>query len=124
METNFQHFGDLFYAEISPLNPEPIIMVNHPDAVQYMLTHDSSDQLTAPGEANEIARPFVGDNSLLLLSGKQHLQRRKLLMPPLHGERLLAYGDLISKITRQITDEWQIGDRICARDVMQTIMSL
>ena len=121
METNFQHFGDLFRAEILPMNPEPAILVNHPEAIHYLLTCDRSDELTAPGDANEIARPFVGDNSLLLLSGKQHLQRRKLLMPPFHGERMLAYGDLICTIARQVINQWQTGATFRARDAMQQI---
>lgn len=37
METNFQRFGDLFQAEISPVNP-PLILVNHPQAIGYLLS--------------------------------------------------------------------------------------
>ena len=121
METNFQRFGDLFRAEILPMNSEPVVLVNHPEAMRYLLTHDSSDEITAPGEVNEIARPFVGGNSILLLSGKDHLQRRKLLMPPFHGERMFAYGERICAIARQAASEWQPGDCFCARDVMQKI---
>ena len=118
METNFQRYGDLFQAEIAPMNSEPMILVNHPEGIRYLLTQDNSDELTAPGDVNEIARPFVGGNSLLLLSGKQHQQRRKLLMPPLHGERMRVYGDLICATTRHALNKIQVGDRFRARDVI------
>lgn len=121
METNFQRFGALFRAEISPVNAEPIIFVNHPDAVQYLLSHDNSDELTAPGEVNTLLKPLFGENSLLLLSGKQHRQRRQLMVPPFHGERMKAYGDLICKITEGVMAQWQPGERFCARDAMQKI---
>lgn len=64
METNFQRFGDFFQAKISPLNPEPLILVNHPEAIQYLLTHDNSEEITAPGEVNILAKPLLGENSL------------------------------------------------------------
>ncbi len=103
------------------MNSEPVVLVNHPEAIRYLVTHDGGDEITAPGEANEIARPFVGNKSLLLLSGKDHLKRRKLLLPPFHGQRMLAYGQQICAIASQVAREWQPGERVCARDAMQKI---
>ncbi|MGB3612300.1 MAG: cytochrome P450 [Elainellaceae cyanobacterium] len=121
METNFDRFGDLFGARIVPTESQPLVLVNHPDAVQYLLTHDSGKELSAPGEANKLAEPLLGKNSVILLSGKQHRTRRKLMMPPFHGERMKAYGELICGITQQVVSEWTVGEVFCARDAMQTI---
>ncbi len=121
METNFQRFGDMFQAEISPVNSEPLILVNHPQAIQYLLTHDNSNEITAPGEVNILAKPLLGENSLILLNGKQHRQRRQLVMPPFHGDRMKAYGELICSITREVIDEWQLHQSFSARDAMQKI---
>jgi cytochrome P450 len=120
-ETNFQRFGNVFQAKISPANSEPLILLNHPEAIEYIFTHDNTDELTAPGEVNILVKPLFGENSLILLSGKQHRRHRQLLIPPFHGERMKAYGDLICAITREVMDEWQIGQRFCARDAMQKI---
>ncbi|NET37139.1 MAG: hypothetical protein F6K19_34805 [Cyanothece sp. SIO1E1] len=68
METNFQRFGDCFRAEISPVNPEPLILIHHPEAIQYLLTHDNSDEITSPGDVNILAKPILGENSLILLN--------------------------------------------------------
>lgn len=121
METNFQRFGDLFQASISPANPERLILVNNPQAIQYILTHDHSNEITAPGEVNILAKPILGENSMILLNGKRHRQRRQLVMPPFHGDRMKAYGELICSITREVIDEWQLNQTFSARDAMQKI---
>ena len=36
--------------------------------------------------------PVVGERSVLLLDGAEHLRQRKLLLPPFHGERMRAYA--------------------------------
>lgn len=121
METNFQRFGDLFQASISPANPERLILVNNPQAIQYILTHDHSNEITAPGEVNILAKPILGENSMILLNGKRHRQRRQLVMPPFHGDRMKAYGEMICSITREVIDEWQLNQTFSARDAMQKI---
>jgi len=42
-------------------------------------------------------------------------------MPPFHGDRLRAYGQLICDITRQVSAEWQPGQSIVARPPMQEL---
>lgn len=121
METNFQRFGSLFQAELSPVNPEPMVLVNHPEAIQYLLTHDNSDEISAPGEVNILAKPLLGENSLILLNGKQHRQRRQLILPPFHGERMRAYGDLICTIARDVMQTWEMNSPFQVRDAMQKI---
>ncbi|MDF5720580.1 MAG: cytochrome P450 [Rhizonema sp. PD37] len=121
MRKNFEQRGDFFRAEVSPVNPEPIVFINHPEAIQYLLTHDSSEELTSPGEVNVQIKALFGENSVLLLNGKQHRQRRQLIVPPFHGERMRAYGDLICTIAREVMGTWEIGKPLCIRDTMQQI---
>lgn len=121
METNFQRFGDIFDGKVSPVNKEPIIFVNEPKAVQYILSHDNSAEISAPGEVNEVLKPLFGENSLLLLSGAKHRRERKLMMPPFHGERMKAYGSLIQNIAQTVVNSWTVGETFSARDTMQTI---
>ena len=120
METNFQRFGDFFQAEISPVNPEPFVLINHPEAIQYLLTHDNSDEITSPGDVNILAKPLLGENSLILLNGKKHRQRRQLILPPFHGERMKAYGNLSRVIAREVMNSWG-GKTFSVRDAMQQI---
>lgn len=69
METNRQRYGDLFGAPVSPVSDDNFVFVNHPEALQYILTHDSTAEITAPGEPNRIVERLLGSRSLILLSG-------------------------------------------------------
>ncbi|MEA5467175.1 cytochrome P450 [Leptothoe sp. PORK10 BA2] len=121
METNRRRYGDFFTAPISPLSDDSFVFVNHPEALQYILTHDSTPELSAPGEPNRIVEPLLGSRSLILLSGADHRRHRKLVMPPFHGERLKVYGELICNITKEVAATWQPGVSFVARQSMQTI---
>lgn len=121
METNQKRYGDFFGAPISPTTKESFVFVNHPEALQYILTHDATPEITAPGEANRIVEPLLGSRSLLLLSGDNHRRHRKLVMPPFHGERLKVYSQLICDITQEVIRAWQPGQPFVARPAMQTI---
>jgi cytochrome P450 len=66
-----------------------------------------------------VARPLLGSNSLILLSDPEHQQRRKLLMPPFHGDRLFSYGQIIQEITEQVMATWQAGQPFDVRESMQ-----
>jgi cytochrome P450 len=56
--------------------------------------------------------PLLGLSSSLLLDGPEHLRRRKLLLPPLHGARMRAYEDLIRECTRREIASWPDGTPI------------
>ena len=97
METGQQKLGDIFRARGSLID---WIFVSHPAALKYMLTHDNQE-FSAPGELNAILKPILGEHSVIMLSGADHQNRRKLIMPPFHGERLKVYGELIRDLTRE-----------------------
>ncbi len=114
MEKSAAQFGGMFTLRWAGL--KTVVIVSDPDAMQIMLT---SPDLTAPGEANAIARPLVGDRSVLLLSGAQHQRRRKLLMPPFHGDRLVSYGETITKIAEKVAAQIQPQQSFNVRATMQ-----
>ncbi len=58
---------------------------------------------------------------MLVLDGERHRRDRKLLMPPFHGARVKAYAETICEITREISSQWQPGDRFLAGEVMPEI---
>ncbi|NER33887.1 MAG: cytochrome P450 [Oscillatoria sp. SIO1A7] len=116
METNARKYGDLFTARLG--SKKTVVMVSHPEAMQQMLLGDAFE---APGDANDILRPLLGDNSLILLDGDRHKKRRKLLMPPFHGERMRSYGEIIRDIAWQTASQLAPGSRFIARDAMKEI---
>lgn len=111
-----EKYGDIFTVRWG--SKRTLVMVSHPQALQEMLTNEA---LTAPGDINDIARPLLGDNSVILLNGDRHQERRKLLMPPFHGERMRNYGKLICAIAKQVSSQWIANQPFVARTSMQDI---
>jgi len=66
-------------------------------------------------------RPLIGTRSVLLLDGAEHLRRRKLVLPPFHGERMRAYEVLIREATRREIATWPLGEPVPTLPRMQAI---
>ncbi|MEH1803041.1 MAG: cytochrome P450 [Nostoc sp.] len=118
MEACAKRYGDIFTLRIGPVFT-PQVFISNPQAIQQIFTTDPK-QLDS-GAAAGSGTPLLGPNSLLSLEGKPHQRQRKLLTPPLHGERMQAYGDLICEITKQVTSEWPVGETFTVLSSMQEI---
>ncbi|NJK42183.1 MAG: cytochrome P450 [Acaryochloridaceae cyanobacterium SU_2_1] len=121
LNKNFKRHGDIFQAHLLWGTAQPMLMVSEPKAVQYILTHDTGKEFTAPGEANKLLAPLIGWQNLMLLSGSQHRDRRQLVMPPFHGDRLKSYGQIIQAITQEVMEEWPTDQVLSVRLLMQKI---
>ncbi|MEO1093851.1 MAG: cytochrome P450 [Cyanobacteria bacterium J06638_28] len=118
----FQSMGNVFEVKLPPATQdESFIFLNHPEAVQFLLSHDNDEIFSSPGELNALGESLLGKSSILMQSGQEHRRRRKLMMPPFHGERMKAYGDLIGQITQEVMATWVEGQIFIARDEMQKI---
>ena len=119
MENAFQKYPDLFIAKIIGFG-NSMLFVHNPEALQQILTGDRQE-FTAPGKYNEILVPLIGPSSLTSLDGTQHKRERKLLMPSFHGERMHAYGRLITKITKKVFAQFSPSEHFTAQAAMQQI---
>ena len=117
LDNNYQRYGDFFTSKFSNFPPQ--VIISNPQAIQEIFTSDS--QLFESGTVNQIGLPLVGANSLFLLDGARHLQQRKLLMPPFHGERMKAYGQIICNTTEKVINNWTPGNSVIAQSTMQEI---
>lgn len=117
LEKMSKRYGDIFIGEFAGFPTAAII--SHPQGIQEIFTADAKLFETGPG--NSIMQPLVGSNTLILLDGDRHIQRRKLLMPPFHGERMRAYGHLMCDITEQVMSQLKVGQTFIAREFMQEI---
>ena len=61
----------------------PAVVTTDRDAIKRLFT---GDPLTKR-HGNDLLRPFLGDRSLIVLEPDEHLARRRLELPPFHGER-------------------------------------
>jgi cytochrome P450 len=58
--------------------------------------------------ANLAMKPFLGEESLFVLEGERHRRHRRLIGPPLRGERLHVYARLIDEIVGEELREWPV----------------
>jgi len=98
---------------------ETLVFTWNPDAVKQVFTGDPA--IYFAGQGNDILRPFLGDYSVLLLDGAEHLRQRRLLLPPFHGERMLAYADLMREVTLAEIERWPRGTAFPVHPSMQEI---
>lgn len=117
LEKTRQEYGDIYLAKFAGFPNQ--VVISAPQAIQQIFTADP--KLFESGSGNQVVEPFVGPNSLILLDGDRHMQQRKILMPPFHGERMKAYGQAICEISQQVINQWKIGETFVARPAMQEI---
>ena len=65
-----------------------MVLISDPEAIKALYTERANG---LPPGRNIVLEPMLGSRSLLLLEGAEHLARRKLMLPPFHGERMRSY---------------------------------
>jgi len=96
----------------------PMIMMSDPEAIRA-LYRGRVDGLP-PGRTLTL-EPILGSRSVLLLEGDEHLARRKLMLPPFHGERMRAYESVIEELITAEIDSWPIGKAFPIHPRMQSL---
>ena len=84
------------------------VMVFDPQLVKQVF-QAPPDRLRA-GEANVVLKPALGDRSVLLLDGAEHLRQRRLMLPPFHGQRMRAYESVVLQATDAAIDAWPLNE--------------
>ncbi|HEV2075315.1 MAG TPA: cytochrome P450, partial [Thermoleophilaceae bacterium] len=112
-----ERYGDTFTVRIGG---EPTwVMVSHPDAIEQVFKGDP--RIFHAGEGNQILRPVLGPSSVLLLDEDEHMAHRKLMLPPFHGERMRAYGDLMAEVAATEVRRWPAGEPLELAPRMQAV---
>jgi cytochrome P450 len=110
--------GDIFSVSFPYFGK--VVYVADPALVKAVFT-GSPEQFHA-GEANAtVLEPALGPNSVLTLDDAPHMQQRKLLLPPFHGERIERYGELMREVTLREMESWPVGEPFALRRHTQRI---
>jgi cytochrome P450 len=112
-----ERYGDAFTLKVA--HEGTWVMLSDPAAVKQVFTADPR-RLHA-GEANVVLRPLLGPSSVLLLDEGPHMRQRKLLLPPFHGERMKAYGELITSVAEREVASWPADAAVSVRPRMQKL---
>jgi cytochrome P450 len=117
LEQSRARFGPMFTLKIAYEGDWAVIA--DPELVKQVFTGDP--RVFHAGEGNQILRPILGDNSVLVLDEKKHIAQRKLLLPPFHGERMQGYGEKMAEIAAREIESWPTGVPCKLRPRMQAI---
>ncbi|MEO8601415.1 MAG: cytochrome P450 [bacterium] len=112
-----RRYGDCFTIGVPGMARQ--VVFSHPDAIREIFA-DDGDALQA-GRANVILKPVLGSFSLLVLDGPRHRRDRRLLLPPLHGERMRSFAEDIRSTADRAIDRWPLGVPFPLHREMQAI---
>ena len=112
-----RRYGEYFTLRLS--GDRTMVVTSDPEAVKTVFTGDPAQMLA--GKNNDILRPLLGDRSVLLLDGAEHMRQRRLMLPPFHGERMKAYGETMRAVAEEQVDAWPRGETFAAAPSMQAI---
>jgi cytochrome P450 len=112
-----RRYGDPFTLRL--LLAGELVYIADPAAVREIFTGDPS--VFHAGEAYTLMEPTGGRNSLFLLDEDRHLRMRKLLLMPLHGDRLKRWGPVIAELIEREVERWPIGRPFALRPITESL---
>jgi cytochrome P450 family 135 len=117
LESCRRRFGDAFSVTFLGFQT-PMVMLSDPEAIRALYTVPGH---TLPPGRTIALQPIMGSRSLLLLEGREHLARRKLMLPPFHGERMRAYEATVREVVAREVEGWPEGEPFALHPRMQAV---
>ena len=110
-------FGECY--TVQAFGPRMVVF-SDPETAKEIFT-DGAGALQAGAANADVLAPILGRRSILILDGERHIRERRLMGPPLHGERMHVYGRLMQEIAERVVEAWPIGQAFPIQREMQTI---
>jgi cytochrome P450 len=111
-----RRYGPTFVFRLPPYD---IVSLSDPESIRTIFAAKGHEMHA--GAVNRVLRVVVGDSSVLLLDGPEHMRHRKLLLPSFHGERMRHYGATMQEITRRAIEAWPAGEAFALHPHAQDI---
>jgi cytochrome P450 len=124
-----RRYGDTFLVRWAGYGK--FVMLAGPPAVQDVFRGDG--HALHSGEGNEFLVPTVGPNSVLVLDEEPHGRQRRVLLPPLKGERMRSFFGAMQSATLEAARAWPVGrplrmlepmQQITLRTILQAVLGL
>lgn len=117
LDARLRRFGSMVTLRFPGLGS--IVLPSDPRLIREVFTAER-DVMRA-GEANAPLAAVLGRNSVLLLDGERHLQRRRMLLAPFHGEAVRKYAQAVAQVTEDEVGRWPRGEEFATWPRMQAI---
>lgn len=112
-----RRYGDVFTVPLLVFGKG--VYVADPRAIRELFTGDQSDLYA--GEANAPLSAVLGEHSVLVLDGDEHLRQRRLLLPPFQGASVRELRPMIRAIAEVEVDRWVNGSSFAIRERMRAL---
>lgn len=100
-----ERYGDTFTLRVR--HTGTWVILANPQDVKRVFTADHAS--LGVGLANSVLGPLLGPRSVMLLEEPEHIRRRKVLLPPFHGQRMKGYSEMMDEVTRREVARWPVG---------------
>jgi cytochrome P450 len=117
LEQGASNFGDTFTLRLAGLGT--FVQLTRPKDIRDVFKADST--VLHAGEVNALLSSVVGDTSVLVLDGKSHVRQRKAMLPPLKGERMRTFFDVMQAEALAVAERWTGAGFVRADKAMQGI---
>ncbi|MFZ1155034.1 MAG: cytochrome P450, partial [Solirubrobacteraceae bacterium] len=114
---NQRKYGPVFTIRSLPWGRA--VVVNDTQLVKQIFTGDPA--VYHAGDGNSLLAPVLGEHSVLVIDEDPHLQARKRLLPPFHGESVRRYGDIVTRIVTEEIERWPLNRVFPLQPRMQAI---
>lgn len=105
MQQARRKYGEAFSVNFAGFSA-PMVMVSNPELVKKVYSNPAN---SLPASRIALLEPTLGSKSVILLDGKEHLARRKLMLPAFHGERMRSYQEVMEESIDREIEAWPIG---------------
>ena len=117
LESCRRRYGDTFGVTFLGFRT-PLVMLSDLEAIRAL--YSNREHGLPPGRTLALL-PILGPGSLLLLEGSEHLARRRLMLPPFHGERMRAYEAVVRDVVARDVETWPLGEPFAIHPRMQQV---
>ncbi len=114
---DLSRLGETFQFKLAGLGH--LIMLTRPDDIREVFRGDPA--ILHAGEGNLILATLVGQTSVLVLDDAPHVRQRRVLLPPLKGERMRTFFDAMQQEALATADAWAGAGIVRADTAMQGV---
>jgi cytochrome P450 len=108
-------YGDTFTVRVG--GSPTAVLTRDRDVIRRLYTGDPLGKR----HGNDLLSTFLGGQSVLMLEPPEHLVRRKMLLPPFHGERVQSYARLMERLTAEALDRLRPDEVVKVQPIAQAL---
>ncbi|SDC52252.1 cytochrome P450 [Actinokineospora iranica] len=112
-----RRYGDPFTVRLAA--GRTLVLLSKPEDIREVFAGPAS--VFHAGRGNAVLAPVMGEHSVLILDGDEHLRSRKRLMPAFNGAALRGYAGMMDELAVDAAEKWPTGTPFAVRGPMNAL---